>query len=139
MMYSVFRRYLQARDVVRPITFAVVSANLINFAGNWLLMYGNWGAPRLGLTGSGISTALSRTYIALVLAIALLLHERRSGYRHVPHGLAAGPGAHPPARRAGHALGRADRRGGRGVWHGQRDGGEVGCRSRWPHTPSGST
>jgi MATE family, multidrug efflux pump len=81
MMYSVFRRYLQARDVVRPITFAVVSANLINFAGNWLLMYGNWGAPRLGLTGSGISTALSRVYIGLVLAIALLVHERWAGYR----------------------------------------------------------
>jgi MATE family multidrug resistance protein len=81
MLYSVFRRYLQARDVVRPITFAVVSANLVNFAGNWLLMYGNWGAPRLGLLGSGISTALSRTYIGLVLAITLLLHERRSGYK----------------------------------------------------------
>ena len=81
MMYNVFRRYLQARDVVRPITFAVVSANLINFAGNWVLMYGHWGAPRLGLTGSGISTALSRTYIGLFLAIALLLHERRRGYR----------------------------------------------------------
>ena len=79
MLYGVFRRYLQARDVVRPITFAVISANLINFAGNWILMYGNWGAPRLGLTGSGISTALSRVYIALVLAIALVRHERRYG------------------------------------------------------------
>jgi MATE family multidrug resistance protein len=81
ILYSVLRRYLQARDVVRPITFAVVSANLINFAGNWLLMYGNWGAPRLGLTGSGISTAIARGYIGLVLAIALLRHERRYGYR----------------------------------------------------------
>ncbi len=77
MMYSVFRRYLQARDVVRPITFAVVSANLINFGGNWLLMYGNWGAPHLGLTGSGISTAISRAYIGLVLGIVLLRHESR--------------------------------------------------------------
>ena len=56
----VFRRYLQAMDIVRPITFAVVSANLLNFAGNWLLMYGNWGAPRLGLEGSGYSTSISR-------------------------------------------------------------------------------
>jgi len=81
ILYSAFRRYLQARNVVRPITFAVVSANLVNFAGNWLLMYGNWGAPRLGLTGSGISTALARAYIGLVLAIALVAHERGSGSR----------------------------------------------------------
>jgi MATE family multidrug resistance protein len=81
LLYSVFRRYLQARNVVRPITFAVISANLVNFAGNWLLMYGHWGAPRLGLTGSGISTAASRTYIALVLVIAVLVHEGRYGHR----------------------------------------------------------
>lgn len=81
IFYSVFRRYLQARDVVRPITFAVVSANVVNFAGNWILMYGNWGAPRLGLTGSGISTAMSRAYIGLVLGIALLRHERKYGHR----------------------------------------------------------
>src|SRR5664280_2339993 len=82
LCYSAFRRYLQAMNIVKPITFAVVSANLLNFAGNWLLMYGNWGAPRLGLEGSGFSTSLSRVYIALVLAIAVLRHERKSGNLH---------------------------------------------------------
>jgi multidrug resistance protein, MATE family len=80
LFYTAFRRYLQARNIVRPVTFAVVSANLINFAGNWLLMYGNWGAPRMGLEGSGISTALSRMYIGLVLGIALLRDESRYGW-----------------------------------------------------------
>ena len=84
LFYSAFRRYLQAMNIVKPITFAVVSANLLNFAGNWLLMYGNWGAPRLGLEGSGISTSLSRVYIALVLLIAVLRHQRKSAYPHLP-------------------------------------------------------
>ena len=65
--------------MVRVITFAVVSANVINFVGNWLLMYGNWGAPRMGLEGSGYSTSLSRFYIGLVLGIAVLRHERLHG------------------------------------------------------------
>ena len=82
LFYTVFRRYLQARDVVRPITFAVVSANVLNFAGNWLFMYGNWGAPRLGLEGSGFSTSISRVYIALVLLIAVIGHERKNGNAH---------------------------------------------------------
>ena len=72
LFYTAFRRYLQAMNIVKPITFAVVSANLLNFAGNWLFMYGNWGAPRLGLEGSGYSTSISRVYIALVLLIAVL-------------------------------------------------------------------
>jgi MATE family multidrug resistance protein len=79
LFYTAFRRYLQAMNIVKPITVAVVSANLLNFAGNWLFMYGNWGAPRLGLEGSGYSTSISRVYIALVLLIAVLRHERRSG------------------------------------------------------------
>src|ERR1035438_8090887 len=85
LCYTVFRRYLQAMNIVKPITFAVISANLLNFAGNWLFMYGNWGAPRLGLEGSGYSTSISRIYIALVLLIAVLRHqwlqsEPRPGY-----------------------------------------------------------
>jgi MATE family multidrug resistance protein len=79
LVYNALRRYLQGNNIVRPITIAAVSANLINFAGNWVLMYGNWGAPRLGLLGSGISTAIARFYIAIFLGIVLLLHE--GGFR----------------------------------------------------------
>jgi MATE family multidrug resistance protein len=82
LFYTAFRRYLQAMNIVKPITFAVVSANLLNFAGNWLFMYGNWGAPRLGLQGSGYSTSISRVYIALVLLIAVLRHERKLSHPH---------------------------------------------------------
>jgi MATE family multidrug resistance protein len=80
MIYSALRRYLQARDVVRSITFAVISANLVNFCGNWMLMFGHWGAPNLGLRGSGISTSISRLYIAVVLGLALLRDEQRAGW-----------------------------------------------------------
>jgi MATE family multidrug resistance protein len=83
LFFAAFRRYLQAMNIVKPITFAVVSANLLNFAGNWLFMYGNWGAPRLGLEGSGFSTSISRVYIALVLLVAVLHHERKSGNLHL--------------------------------------------------------
>ncbi|MEO8597991.1 MAG: MATE family efflux transporter [Candidatus Solibacter sp.] len=81
MFYSAFRRYLQAMNIVKPITFAVISANLLNFAGNWLLMYGNWGFPRMGLEGSGYATSISRIYIAAVLLLAVIQHERKSFVR----------------------------------------------------------
>jgi MATE family multidrug resistance protein len=80
LVSTAFRRYLQAINIVKPITFAVISANIVNFVGNWMLMYGNWGAPRLGLTGSGISTSIARLYIALVLLAAVLWHERQHSY-----------------------------------------------------------
>lgn len=77
---TAFRRYLQAIDVVKPVTFALVSANIVNFVGNWILIYGHWGAPAMGLRGSGYSTAISRLYMALVLLAAVLWEERKSGY-----------------------------------------------------------
>ena len=80
LAFSAFRRYLQAMNVAGPITFAVVSANVVNFLGNWVLMFGHWGAPRLGLEGSGWSTTIARCYIAAVLLIAVLRNERKSGY-----------------------------------------------------------
>ena len=45
LFYSAFRRYLQAMNIVRPVTFAVVSANLINFAGTANFDLGEEGKP----------------------------------------------------------------------------------------------
>jgi MATE family multidrug resistance protein len=79
LFYTALRRYLQAVGVVRPVTFALVSANLVNLVGNWALMYGHWGAPAMGLAGSGWSTTIARAYMAAVLLAAVLWHERKSG------------------------------------------------------------
>jgi MATE family multidrug resistance protein len=95
LCFAAFRRYLQAMNIVKPITFAVISANLLNFAGNWLFMYGNWGAPRLGLEGSGYSTSISRVYIALVLLVAVLRHQRIAPTARVLHNKQTLP---PPSR-----------------------------------------
>jgi multidrug resistance protein, MATE family len=72
LLFTALRRYLQAVDVVKPVTFAMISANVINFVGNWMLMYGHWGAPPMGLTGSGWSTSIARWYMALVLVVAVV-------------------------------------------------------------------
>ncbi len=83
-LYFTLRRYLQAFNHVRPIAAALVTANLINAAGNWLLIYGHsWGhihVPALGVTGSGLATSISRCYLALVMVAALWRIERRRHY-----------------------------------------------------------
>jgi multidrug resistance protein, MATE family len=82
--YFTLRRYLQAFNHVRPIAMALVTANLINVLGNWLLIYGHsWGPiqiPALGLTGSGLSTSISRAYLALFVVIAVWRVEHQNNY-----------------------------------------------------------
>ncbi len=83
-LYFTLRRYLQAFNHVRPIAVALVTANLCNVLGNWLLIYGHsWGPihiPALGVTGAGLATSASRVYLALFLVIAIWRVERRHNY-----------------------------------------------------------
>jgi MATE family multidrug resistance protein len=79
LYYTAFRRYLQAVNIVKPVTFALVSANIVNFLGNYALMYGHWGFPAMGLRGSGYSTSIARLYMAGVLLAAVVWNERRPG------------------------------------------------------------
>lgn len=87
LLYAAFRRYLQAVSVVKPIMFALVTANVVNAAANWVLVFGNLGAPALGVDGAGWATCISRAYMVIVLAGAVA----RQGVR--PWTLTAGVGA----------------------------------------------
>jgi MATE family multidrug resistance protein len=89
-VYFGARRYLQGMNLVKPVVFAMVSANLVNLLGNWMFIYGHLGAPRLGIVGSGWSTCVSRIYMAVVLLGYIAYHDRRykTGLRHIrirPH------------------------------------------------------
>src|SRR6266852_2843513 len=75
LAYFALRRYLQAINVVYPIMFALISANVANAFGDWVLIYGHLGFRAMGITGSGWSTCLSRIYMALVLLITLVYVE----------------------------------------------------------------
>src|ERR1700693_1141154 len=77
LLYFAVRRCLQAMNTVRIVAFALVTANIVNAVGNWILIYGKWGAPAMGAVGSGWSTALARLYMAAVLIIYLLWYAAR--------------------------------------------------------------
>jgi MATE family multidrug resistance protein len=77
LLYFAVRRCLQAMNMVKPVAFALVSANIVNAVGNWVLIYGKWGAPAMGAIGSGWSTAIARIYMAAVLVGYLLWYDRR--------------------------------------------------------------
>jgi MATE family multidrug resistance protein len=80
LLYVAFRRYLQGVGKVRPVTFALVSANLVNWFGNWALIYGKLGLPALGVRGSALSTCVARIYMASVLIWWAWKHERDRGH-----------------------------------------------------------
>jgi MATE family multidrug resistance protein len=85
LLYAAFRRYLQAMGLVKPVTFALITANVINATVNWLLVFGHCGLPAMGTRGSAWATLLSRIYLAAALAAAIVYYEvsHRLHVRHV--------------------------------------------------------
>jgi multidrug resistance protein, MATE family len=59
----------------RPIMFIACAALLFNIAGNWVLMYGKFGLPRLGATGCAVATALGY-WLELVAMLLVMLRGR---------------------------------------------------------------
>jgi len=85
LVYGGFRRYLQGVGRVRPVTFALISANLVNLAFNWIFIYGHFGFPALGVRGSAMSTVIARIYMAAVLVYAAWAHESGRGHALFTH------------------------------------------------------
>jgi len=79
LTYACFRRYLQGMHIVKPVTFALVTANIVNLVGNWLLIYGKFGLPVMGVRGSALSTVLARVYMAGFLIAVAVWQEHKAG------------------------------------------------------------
>ena len=78
LFFFVFRRYLQGMNLAKPVMFSLISANLVNLAGNWALIYGHLGFRAMGTVGSGWSTCFARTYMMLVLLVYAVYYDHRN-------------------------------------------------------------
>lgn len=69
-LFNVFAQWSYGiRNTWMPMVIVLV-ANILNVGGNYLLIYGNFGAPELGLTGAGIATLFARWTCAAAIITA---------------------------------------------------------------------
>jgi MATE family multidrug resistance protein len=69
---------------VRPVMVALVTANLVNAFGNWVLIWGHFGLPVLGINGSAWATVVARIYMATFLGFAIVRAHKKRGAAHTP-------------------------------------------------------
>ncbi len=65
------RSYLESQSRPWPAFWIMFGGVLLNVVLNWVLIFGHWGAPALGLAGAGWATLISRvvTFAALTLFV----------------------------------------------------------------------
>ena len=76
MVFNGFKQFTDGITDTQVSMWILLSGNLLNIVGNYLLIYGKAGLPELGLTGAGAATLLSRIYMTLSY-VALFCCSRR--------------------------------------------------------------
>ncbi len=84
MLYSTFRQFVEA--VLKPTTsmWIFLIGNIMNIVGNYILIYGKFGMPEMGLYGAGVSTLVSRCFMLVAFVVVIIMakyyKEYRAGY-----------------------------------------------------------
>lgn len=76
LLFNVLRGFLSSHSDTRVVLWITLIAIAVNAAGNYALMFGNWGFPRLELRGAAISTLFVNA-VMLALTLAYVLRHRR--------------------------------------------------------------
>lgn len=79
--FNVMKQMYDGITDTRTPMWILISGNILNITGNYLLIYGKMGLPELGLAGAGLSTLSSRVIMCAAALGILFLHPRYSEYR----------------------------------------------------------
>lgn len=80
-VFNVLSQWSYAINNTRLPMWLILGANIFNICGNYVLIYGNFGAPELGLFGAGCATLTARIGCMLVLVAVMLRARRYAPYR----------------------------------------------------------
>jgi len=79
-IFEALKRFSDGLSNTKYPMYATVLANVINIALNYLLIFGYYGFPKLGITGAAIGTLVSRIIMAIFLWIIFINKEKFKKY-----------------------------------------------------------
>lgn len=80
MIFQTFKQFIEGMSIMIPAMVISIFANVVNYIGNWIFVFGNLDFPKLGLVGSGYSTLITRIFMAAVLLFYVMKANRFKEY-----------------------------------------------------------
>lgn len=81
MVFQSFRQFAEGLGNTRQAMYITLSGNVVNILLNYLLIYGKWGFPELGLNGAGWATLVSRIFMAILMGLFVYHASRFKPFR----------------------------------------------------------
>lgn len=83
LLFNAFKQFADGITDTKTPMWILLTGNVLNIAGNYMLIFGKCGLPELGLLGAGVSTLASRM---AMLAISLVIFFRSNRLRAYAYG-----------------------------------------------------
>lgn len=80
LLFMALKQFADGLEKTRTAMVISLLSMPLNIFLNWLLIFGNWGFPRLELAGAGWGTLITRSLMFLALALVILRHPVFSRY-----------------------------------------------------------
>ena len=81
MVANSFRQFVEGITDPSVSMWILISGNLLNIVGNYVLIYGKGGFPELGLMGAGYSTLISRIFMLVMFVLVFVFRPSYKAYR----------------------------------------------------------
>lgn len=72
MLFFTLKQFFEGVGNTKIAMHITIAANLVNILFNYLLIYGKFGFPEMGLNGAGVGTLISRIVMPLIFAIYII-------------------------------------------------------------------
>ena len=81
MLFNAFKQFTDSITETRTSMWILLSGNLLNIIGNYVLIYGKAGMPEMGVVGAGVATLLSRVVMVALFLFVFLSRKKMRRYR----------------------------------------------------------
>lgn len=79
-LFNVFKQFADGITDTALSMWIIIGGNLLNILGNWILIYGKFGAPEMGIVGAGLSTLISRIMMAVAMIVVFASAKKYQVY-----------------------------------------------------------